>query len=103
MTDDRRVRLAVGGAFAFSIGIAKELWDLEGHGDPSWRDLTWDAVGTVTGLAVAAAVDCAAEWMLGKAHVEARRRRTLIPSLRRLRRRGPHLNLVFQKLKVIRL
>jgi putative lipoprotein len=56
-TDDRRVRLAVGGGFAFSLGIAKELWDLSGHGDASWRDLTWDAVGTVTGLALAAAVD----------------------------------------------
>ncbi len=56
-TPDRRVRLAVGGGFAFSVGIAKELWDLSGHGDASWRDLTWDAVGTVTGLAFAAAVD----------------------------------------------
>jgi putative lipoprotein len=61
-TDDRRVRLAVGGGFAFSLGIAKELWDLSGHGDASWRDLTWDAVGTVTGLALAAAVD----WTLGR-------------------------------------
>jgi putative lipoprotein len=66
VTDDRRVRLAVGGGFAFSLGIAKELWDLSGHGDASWRDLTWDAVGTVTGLAVAAAVDCAFHWTIGK-------------------------------------
>jgi len=58
-TDDRRARLGVGGAFAFSIGIAKELWDLDGHGDASWRDLTWDAIGTVTGLAVAGALDWA--------------------------------------------
>jgi putative lipoprotein len=56
-TEDRRVRLAVGGGFAFSLGVAKELWDLSGHGDASWRDLTWDAVGTVTGLAVATAID----------------------------------------------
>ena len=60
VTEDRRVRLAVGGGFAFSLGIAKELWDLSGHGDASWRDLTWDAVGTVTGLGFAAAVD----WMI---------------------------------------
>jgi putative lipoprotein len=57
VSDDRRVRLAVGGAFAFSLGAAKELWDLSGHGDASWRDLTWDGIGTVTGLAVAAAID----------------------------------------------
>ncbi len=56
-TDDRRVRLAVGGGFAFSAGIAQELWDLSGHGDPSWRALTWDAIGTVTGLALARAID----------------------------------------------
>jgi putative lipoprotein len=59
VTDDRRIRLAVGGGFALSLGVAKELWDLQGHGDPSWRDLTWDVVGTVTGLAVATAIDWA--------------------------------------------
>jgi putative lipoprotein len=57
VTEDRRVRLGVGGGFALALGTAKELWDLSGHGDASWRDLTWDAVGTVTGLAVAAAID----------------------------------------------
>ena len=62
VTEDRRVRLGVGGGFALALGAAKELWDLSGHGDASWRDLTWDAVGTVTGLAVAAAVD----WAIAK-------------------------------------
>jgi putative lipoprotein len=71
VTDDRRVRLAVGGGFAFSLGVAKELWDLSGHGDASWRDLTWDAVGTATGLAVAAAVDWAIQ-RLGARHPAAR-------------------------------
>jgi putative lipoprotein len=66
VTDDRRVRLAVGGGFAFSLGIAKELWDLSGHGDPSWRDLTWDAVGTASGLAVAAALDYGLHWTIEK-------------------------------------
>ena len=62
VTDDRRARLVAGGTFALSLGAGKELWDLSGHGDASWRDLTWDAVGTVTGLAVAAAVD----WTLSR-------------------------------------
>jgi putative lipoprotein len=66
VSDDRRVRLAVGGGVAFSLGIAKELWDLSGHGDPSWRDLTWDAVGTVSGLAVAAALDYGLHWTIEK-------------------------------------
>jgi putative lipoprotein len=61
-TDDTRVRLAVGGGLALSAGVAKELWDLSGHGDASWRDLTWDVVGTATGLVVAAAID----WTIGK-------------------------------------
>jgi putative lipoprotein len=59
VTDDRRARLAVGGGFALSLGVGKELWDLSGHGDASWRDLTWDALGTVTGLALACAIDWA--------------------------------------------
>ena len=37
---------------ALGAGIAKELADLSGLGDPSWRDLTWDAIGTATALAV---------------------------------------------------
>jgi putative lipoprotein len=56
-SDDTRVRLAVGGGLALGAGIGKELWDLSGHGAASFRDLTWDVVGTATGLAVAAVVD----------------------------------------------
>jgi putative lipoprotein len=62
VSEDQRVRLAVGGGFAFSLGVAKELWDLSGHGDASFRDLTWDAVGTVAGLAFAAGLD----WTLNR-------------------------------------
>ena len=71
VADDRRVRLAVGGGFAFSLGVAKELWDLSGHGDASWRDLTWDAVGTVTGLAVAAAVDWTIQKLAARPRAQA--------------------------------
>ena len=49
-------------SFALGLGIAKEVWDLSGHGDASWRDLTWDVVGTTTGVLVAYAVD----WAIGR-------------------------------------
>lgn len=51
------VRLAIGGGLALTAGIAKELFDLAGAGDASWRDLTWDVMGTASGLAVAWLVD----------------------------------------------
>jgi putative lipoprotein len=76
-TEDRRVRVAVGAGLSLAASAAKELWDLSGHGDASWRDLTWDVAGTATGLVVAFAIDAA------------------------LRRAVPHLNLAFQKLKVV--
>ncbi|MET0790792.1 MAG: hypothetical protein ABW061_04670 [Polyangiaceae bacterium] len=53
----RNQRALAGGAFSLTIGAGKELWDLSGHGDPSWRDFTWDVVGTAVGLALAAGVD----------------------------------------------
>jgi putative lipoprotein len=58
-TDDRGMRAGAAAAFAIDVGIAKELWDRAGHGDPSTRDLAWDVAGTATGLAVALAVDWA--------------------------------------------
>ena len=50
-------RALAGGAFSLTLGASKELWDLGGHGDPSFRDFTWDVVGTVAGLALAVGVD----------------------------------------------
>ena len=55
--DTRTERAVAGGAFSLTLGAGKELWDLSGHGDPSWRDFTWDVVGTAVGLALAAGVD----------------------------------------------
>jgi putative lipoprotein len=57
VTENRGVRAGAAAGLALGAGVAKELWDREGHGDASWRDLTWDVVGTATGVAVAAAVD----------------------------------------------
>lgn len=55
--ESRSERALVGGAFSLTLGASKELWDLAGHGDPSWRDFTWDVVGTALGLALAVGVD----------------------------------------------
>jgi putative lipoprotein len=50
-------RALAGGAFSLTLGAGKELWDLAGHGDPSWRDFTWDVLGTAAGVALALGVD----------------------------------------------
>jgi len=54
---DPRWRLPVGASVALGAGVAKELYDLTGRGDASWRDLTWDVIGTATGLGVAWLID----------------------------------------------
>jgi putative lipoprotein len=51
------VRLGVGATLAMGAGIAKEMADRSGHGDPSLKDLTWDALGTATGLLTAWLID----------------------------------------------
>jgi putative lipoprotein len=61
-TEDVRVRVGVGAGAGLAAGVAKELWDLGGHGDPSTRDLAWDVAGTITGVAVAALID----WAVGR-------------------------------------
>jgi putative lipoprotein len=57
VTDDRRWRFLVGAGLAVTAGVGKEVVDLYGPGDASWRDLTWDLVGTATGLGVAFVLD----------------------------------------------
>ena len=51
------IRILSGAGIALSAGIAKELYDQYGGRGFSWRDLTWDAVGTATGTLVAWLVD----------------------------------------------
>ena len=53
----RSERALAGGAFSLTLGAGKELWDLSGHGDPSWRDFAWDVAGTAVGVALAATID----------------------------------------------
>jgi len=55
--DSKGERALGGAAFSLSLGAGKELWDLAGHGDPSWRDFTWDVLGTAVGVALALSVD----------------------------------------------
>jgi len=55
--ESRSERALVGGAFSLTLGASKELWDLAGHGDPSWRDFTWDVLGTAAGVVLALGVD----------------------------------------------
>lgn len=52
-------RAALGGGFALTLGVAKELYDATGQGDPSLRDLTWDVIGCVFGAGVSVLVDYA--------------------------------------------
>ncbi len=55
--DTHTERAIAGGTFSLTLGAGKELWDLSGHGDPSWRDFTWDVIGTGVGLGLALATD----------------------------------------------
>ncbi|HYP74762.1 MAG TPA: hypothetical protein VER12_02330 [Polyangiaceae bacterium] len=55
--ESRGQRVLVGSALSLTLGAGKELWDLAGHGDPSWRDFTWDVLGTAAGVALAAGID----------------------------------------------
>ena len=52
-----RVRLLTGAGVALSAGVAKELYDAARGSFFSWKDLTWDALGTASGLALSWAVD----------------------------------------------
>jgi putative lipoprotein len=61
-TEHRPTRAAAAVTVALGAGLAKEAWDLSGHGDPSWRDLTWDVIGTTTGVLIAYAID----WAVGR-------------------------------------
>lgn len=57
---DRRWQRSVAGAgFSLTLGAGKELYDLSGHGDPSWKDFTWDVAGTAVGVGLALLVDLA--------------------------------------------
>ena len=62
VTDERPTRILAAATIALAAGVLKEVWDLTGHGDASWRDLTWDVVGTTTGVLFAYGID----WAIGR-------------------------------------
>lgn len=55
--DEPATRALAGAGFSLTLGASKELYDLAGHGDPSWKDVTWDIAGTAVGVGVALLVD----------------------------------------------
>jgi putative lipoprotein len=55
--DARRWRLLTGAGLAIAAGGGKEILDRYDGGDASWRDFTWDLVGTATGLGIAWLID----------------------------------------------
>lgn len=55
--DARGHALLAAGALTLTIGAGKELVDLAGLGDPSWKDFAWDAIGAAIGLGLAWTVD----------------------------------------------
>ncbi|MFO0595638.1 MAG: hypothetical protein U0228_10045 [Myxococcaceae bacterium] len=57
VTDDARIRVALGAGFALLAGAGKELLDLAGLGHPSWRDFAWDCAGTLVGVVLSVLVD----------------------------------------------
>jgi putative lipoprotein len=56
---DRPGRLALGASIALGAGLGKEVADALGLGTPSWKDFTWDVLGTVLGVTTAFCFDLA--------------------------------------------
>ncbi|XXF79896.1 hypothetical protein P2318_09160 [Myxococcaceae bacterium GXIMD 01537] len=57
LLESPRARLLSGAALGMGVGLGKELYDLGRGGRFSWKDLTWDAIGTATGLLVSWTLD----------------------------------------------
>ncbi len=45
-------RLTIAATVGLGAGVGKELFDATGHGDASWKDLTWDVIGVALGSAM---------------------------------------------------
>lgn len=60
--EDPLERAVIGAVSSVTIGVAKEFFDGLGLGEASFRDLTWDLVGSVIGGALAWVVE---RWIVG--------------------------------------
>jgi putative lipoprotein len=65
--EPRYQAMLLGAGAGIVAGAGKELADLAGLGDPSWRDFVWDVVGTVVGVGLAWGIDLAVRGT-GKQH-----------------------------------
>lgn len=52
-------RTTIGVGVGVAVGGAKEVLDMTGFGDPSWKDFTWDVVGSVVGAGLCLGIDAA--------------------------------------------
>lgn len=50
-------RAVAGASLGLTAGVAKEVHDLAGYGDPSWKDVVWDVAGVATGVGLALLVE----------------------------------------------
>jgi putative lipoprotein len=57
--EQRWQRATAGGGAALAAGAAKELYDLGGGGDASWKDFAWDVAGAAVGVGIALSIDLA--------------------------------------------
>lgn len=55
----RPSRALTGLGAAVVVGAGKELWDMRGAGDPSWRDFSWDVAGGLVGVGLSYVLDLA--------------------------------------------
>jgi putative lipoprotein len=74
--EEPRYRALVGFSFALSLGLVKEAWDAAGHGDASWRDVTWDILGGLSGTALAWGIDVALQRARARGRASKRGSRT---------------------------
>lgn len=69
--DEPLPRAVFAASLGLGAGVAKELYDLAGYGDPSYRDLAWDVIGVAFGTALALLIDL---WLRDDASTVAKSR-----------------------------